>query len=169
MGDLMNRDEIKRMSQIRELNQQKVIQLEEQIGKLDQIVQEHETVFRSLSHLSNSDDENNGMIPIGAGVQILIDYRDIKETIVDLGSGIHAERSLSDTINILDKRITELRTLIEQLVKEHDTTSRTIKEIDINISNEVKSLESRQAPIPEKSKSKRKQRRRYGGELTLDD
>ena len=165
----MNRDEIKRISQMRELNQQKILQLEEQISKLDQIVQEHETVYRSLLHLSNSNNQNYGMMPIGAGVQIPINYKDIKSTIIDLGSGIHAERSLKDSIEILDKRMNELKSLIEQLVKEHDTTSNTIKEIDLNINKEVEKLENNKQDPPRSSKPKKKQRRRYGGELTLDD
>jgi len=165
----MDRDEIKKISQMRELNQQKTLQIEEQISKLDQVVLEHETVFRSISQLLKTNNGTDGMIPIGAGVQIPIKYVDVDSAIIDLGSGIHAERSLEDTIQLLDKRIEELKTLIEQLVLEHETTTKTIKEIDANLNHAIKNIEQTNSNPVKENKPKRKQRRRYGGELTLDD
>ena len=165
----MERDEIKKISQMRELNQQKILQLEEQISKLDQVVQEHETVFRSITQLSKTDEGNEGMVPIGAGVQIPIKYTNIETTIIDLGSGIHAERSLEDTTEIINTRIVELRALIEQLVLEHEATVAAIKEIDSKLNTAIKNTEPVESNPLKESKQKRKQRRRYGGELTLDD
>ena len=118
----MNRDELKNISQMRDLNHQKITQIEEQISKLDQVIQEHETVHRSLNQLTNVED-NEGMVPIGAGVQIPIKYTNVKSTIIDIGSGIHAERSLKGTMELLNKRINELKELVDQLVEEHSTTS----------------------------------------------
>jgi prefoldin alpha subunit len=166
----MNRDELKNISQMRDLNHQKITQIEEQISKLDQVIQEHETVHRSLNQLTNVED-NEGMVPIGAGVQIPIKYTNVKSTIIDIGSGIHAERSLKGTMELLNKRINELKELVDQLVEEHSTTSSSIRELNIRLEEVVDIEETK--PKPESTSSKetpsKKRRRRDGGELTLDD
>ncbi|HJM44441.1 MAG TPA: prefoldin subunit alpha [Candidatus Poseidoniaceae archaeon] len=165
----MNREELKNISQMRDLNHQKIAQIEEQISKLDQVIQEHETVLRSLTQLTTVEN-NEGMVPIGAGVQIPIKYTNVKSTIIDIGSGIHAEKSLENTITLLETRITELKELIDSLVEEHTSTTDTIKEINKRL-EEVVNLEEKQPTQENKNKEKpqKKRRRRYGGELTLDD
>lgn len=176
-GDLVNRDELKNISQMRDLNHQKISQIEEQISKLDQVIQEHESVFRSLTQLGKSEDSDDGMVPIGAGIQIPIKYTNVKSTIIDIGSGIHAEKSIGETINLIGTRIDELKILIDQLVEEHSTTSNTIKELTAKLedaistqqpANQKESKSSEQQKSTE-SKSPKKKRRRFGGELTLDD
>ena len=165
----MNREELKNISQMRDLNHQKIAQIEEQISKLDQVIQEHETVLRSLTQLTTVEN-NEGMVPIGAGVQIPTKYTNVKSTIIDIGSGIHAEKSLENTITLLETRITELKELIDSLVEEHTSTTDTIKEINKRL-EEVVNLEEKQPTQENKNKEKpqKKRRRRYGGELTLDD
>jgi len=165
----MNREELKNISQMRDLNHQKIAQIEEQISKLDQVIQEHETVLRSLTQLTKVGN-NEGMVPIGAGVQIPIKHTNVKSTIIDIGSGIHAEKSLENTITLLETRITELKELIDSLVEEHTTTTDAIREINKRL-EEVVNLEEKQPTQEYKSKEKpsKKRRRRYGGELTLDD
>lgn len=176
-GDLVNRDELKNISQMRDLNHQKISQIEEQISKLDQVIQEHESVFRSLTQLGKSEDSDDGMVPIGAGIQIPIKYTNVKSTIIDIGSGIHAEKSIGETINLIGTRIDELKILIDQLVEEHSTTSNTIKELTAKLEDAIstqqsanqKESKSSEQQKPTESKSPKKKRRRFGGELTLDD
>ena len=171
----MNRDELKNISQMRDLNHQKISQIEEQISKLDQVIQEHESVFRSLKQLENVGD-NEGMVPIGAGVQIPIKYTNVESTIIDIGSGIHTEKSVEETIKLIEKRIDELKALIDQLVEEHASTSNSIKELTEKLEEAI-NLQQSQNQEPKISedtnskevKSSKKKRRRFGGELTLDD
>jgi len=175
-GDLVNRDELKNISQMRDLNHQKISQIEEQISKLDQVIQEHESVFRSLTQLGKSED-SDGMVPIGAGIQIPIKYTNVKSTIIDIGSGIHAEKSIEETIKLIGTRIDELKTLIDQLVEEHSTTSNSIKELTAKLEDAISTQQSANQneakssvqQKPTESKSPKKKRRRFGGELTLDD
>ena len=172
----MNRDELKNISQMRDLNHQKISQIEEQISKLDQVIQEHESVFRSLTQLGKSED-SDGMVPIGAGIQIPIKYTNVKSTIIDIGSGIHAEKSIEETIKLIGTRIDELKTLIDQLVEEHSTTSNSIKELTAKLEDAISTQQSANQneakssvqQKPTESKSPKKKRRRFGGELTLDD
>ena len=166
----MDKKELTKISQMRDLNHQKLLQIEEQISKLDQVIQEHETVYRSLLNLSKTKDGTEGMIPIGAGIQIPLKYMEIDSMIVDLGSGLHAERSLGNTIELLDSRVKELKKLIEQLVGEHEITTETIKNFDVKINSTIIKNEKIEKETPNKNKTtKRNKRRRYGGELTLDD
>ena len=168
-GDLMNKDELNNISQMRDLNHQKIAQIEEQISKLDQVIQEHETVLRSLNHLTKSENDE-GMVPIGAGVQIPIKYTKVKSTIVDVGSGIHAERSLKDTILLLEIRIAELNELVDNLVQEHTKLTDSIRELNNRLEEAIRAEEKQ--PTQEKTnkeKPSKKRRRRYGSELTLDD
>ena len=167
----MERDELQQISQMRELYHQKVAQIEEQITKLDQVIHEHETAHRSLKQLAKGD-AKEGLIPIGAGVQIPIEYTNIKSTLIDIGSGIHAEKSLEETSKVLEIRIGELKELIEQLVTEHSTTKQAISELNHKLETTIQSIENPSTLPIKKEQAKPKQkkkRRRYGGELTLDD
>ncbi|MBK00105.1 MAG: prefoldin subunit alpha [Euryarchaeota archaeon] len=165
----MGKEELQQLSQMRELYHQKISQIEEQITKLDQVIHEHETTFRSLKQLEISK-ENKGMVPIGAGVQIPVDYTNVEYAIIDIGSGFHAEKSLEESSKLLEIRIGELKELIEQLVEEHGITQKAILEINNKLESQIKTIENPELK-PDKSKSERsrKRRRPRRGELTLDD
>ena len=72
----MDRAELQQISQMIELYHQKIAQIEEQITKLDQVIQEHETTNRSLKQLIKGE-VKEGLIPIGAGIQIPIQYSNV--------------------------------------------------------------------------------------------
>jgi prefoldin alpha subunit len=166
----MDKAELNKMTQVLNLNHQKILQIEEQINKLDQVKQEHETATRSINQLINVE-ENEGMVPIGAGVQIPIDYTKINSAIIDLGSGIHAEHTLEQVVELLIMRAEELQDLIDQLVIEHTNISTSIQEINQELQDLTKTTQEKEEKEEPQSKKKssKKRRRRYGGELTLDD
>ena len=168
----MERAELQQISQMRELHHQKIAQIEEQISKLDQVIQEHETTNRSLKQLIKGD-VKEGLIPIGAGIQIPIQYSNVNSTVIDIGSGIHAEKSLEESSKLLEVRIEELKQLIDQLVSEHSTTKQAIAELNQKLELTMQSIEKTKTtkePVKNNQKPKqKKKRRRYGGELTLDD
>jgi len=166
----MDKAELNNITQVLNLNHQKILQIEEQIGKLDQVKQEHETAIRSLNQLIKVE-ENEGMVPIGAGVQIPINYTKINSAIIDLGSGLHAEHTLERVVELLTTRTNELQELIDQLVVEHTNTSTSIQEINREL-QELTTIEQGKKEKEEPRNNERnpkKRRRRYGGELTLDD
>ena len=166
----MDKAELNNITQALNLNHQKILQIEEQISKLDQVKQEHETATRSLNQLIKVE-ENEGMVPIGAGVQIPIDYTKINSAIIDLGSGIHAEHTLEKVVELLIIRTEELQDLIDQLVVEHTNISTSIQEINQELENLTKTTQEKEVTEEPQNKKKgsKKRRRRYGGELTLDD
>ena len=165
----MGKEELQQLSQMRELYHQKISQIEEQIAKLDQIIIEHETTFRSLKQLEKGK-ENKGLIPIGAGVQIPVDYTKIDSTVIDIGSGFHAEKSLEESSKLLEVRVGELKELIEQLVVEHETTQQAILEINNKLESQIKAIENTELKSGKStSERSRKRRRPRRGELTLDD
>tara|TARA_Y100000758_G_C15899449_1_gene367185 strand:- start:156 stop:656 length:501 start_codon:yes stop_codon:yes gene_type:complete len=166
----MDKAELNNITQVLNLNHQKILQIEEQISKLDQVKQEHETATRSLNQLIKVE-ENEGMVPIGAGVQIPIDYTKINSAIIDLGSGIHAEHTLEKVVELLITRAEELQDLIDQLVVEHTNISASIQEINQELQNLTKTTKEKEGTEEPQNKKKdsKKRRRRYGGELTLDD
>ena len=92
----MEREELQQISQMRELKHQKIAQIEEQISKLDQVINEHEITNRSVKQLVKGDTKE-GLIPIGAGVQIPIQYKKIESTLNDIRSGNQAEKSKQET------------------------------------------------------------------------
>ncbi len=169
----MDKADLQNLSQMLELNHQKIMQIEDQINKLDQVKQEHEIATRSLNQLIKVE-ENEGMVPIGAGVQLPINYSKINSAIIDLGSGIHAEHTLEKVVELLSSRTGELEDLINQLVVERSNTTKSIQEINQELEKiaekeQVKTEDKSQFDKWEPQKDSRKRRRRYGGELTLDD
>tara|TARA_B100001123_G_scaffold446522_1_gene601241 strand:- start:1478 stop:1978 length:501 start_codon:yes stop_codon:yes gene_type:complete len=166
----MDKAELQNLSQILELNHQKLMQIEEQINKLDQVKQEHEIAIRSINQLINLE-ENQGLVPIGAGVQIPIDYTSIDSAVVDIGSGFHVESDLDKVSELLIKRTNELQDLINQLINERTNTASTIHETNHKLEtlSKPESKEKSQNTPQEGSKKTKKKRRRFGTELTLDD
>ena len=170
----MERAELQQISQMRELYHQKIAQIEEQISKLDQVIQEHETTNRSLKQLIKGD-VKEGLIPIGAGIQIPIQYSNVNSTLIDIGSGIQAEKTRDEALEILSTRNQELLRLMDSLKSEFDETEKLVIELATQFNDGVAELqdespETTEVTSSEESESRPKRRRRKRGtEFTLDD
>ena len=159
---------MQRIARLVELNRQKMARIEEQISKLTEIRLEQVGVIAALNSLS---DEKRTMIPLGAGVQLPA-KQETNTVVVDIGSGIQADRPRPEAIEILEKRMSELDEVLQILQNEAGETEKTITELAAVFSDAAAAMQtidtSEEEPVVTESKPKPR-RRRSSGELTLDD
>jgi prefoldin alpha subunit len=201
----MPEEELKNMARMIDLNRQRLEQLQDQVSRLE-IVQveagDVETSLLAMSRLSNAAEsaqsdkkENKVMIPIGSGVHLPTTVEANTTAVIDIGSGIFAEKNPDDAAKIIRTRITDLGIIITELNIEAETITEKINAMsaEFNLAaqkmtgsgvaeggssippfSEDNGTESiteggKDTTSEQKNQPKTSRRRGFGGELTLDD
>ena len=167
-GPSMDQQELQRIAQLVEMNRQKMARIEEQITRLSEIRIEQLGVIASLKILST---EQPTMIPLGGGVQL--PATPTSETvIIDIGSGIQAEKPRSEAIEILEARLSEVDVVVTTLQNEFEETEKIVSELATTFTNAAKQIQQQSTEEPEKTPethTPKRRRKKHGTELTLDD
>ena len=166
-------EELQRLASLVEMNKTRLEEVGEQSERIYSVISEHESAIISLSAISSG---RSGHIPIGAGIMIPLQSTDEQKTLVDIGSGIIAEKNHDDAIEILQSRIKELNIVLQKMSAESQILQTEISKLSLDfteVANRLQKPPSTQSSVqksPDSEKEKpRKQRRRFGNELTLDD
>lgn len=165
----MDQQELQRIAQLVEMNRQKMARIEEQVTRLSEIRLEQLGVIASLKVLAT---QQPTMIPLGAGVQL--PATPTGETVViDIGSGVQAEKPRVEAIEILESRLQEVDEVMNTLQKEFTETEKIVAELATTFSDAAKQLQQQSVEVPENDQepppSAKRRRRKHGTELTLDD
>lgn len=172
-GDVMDAGELQRVARLVDINRQRISRIEEQVTRLDEIIIEQDGVIRALKALP--DDERRTMIPLGGGIQLPVTPTG-DGAVVDIGSGVQAERPRNEVISILESRRSEVAEVLSQLREELREAEDAVKSLAEDFADGAKALQSTEETIqeateqPDSTEPKpKRRRRRSGGELTLDD
>ena len=165
----MDQQELQRIAQLVEMNRQKMARIEEQVTRLSEIRLEQLGVIASLKVLAT---QQPTMIPLGAGVQL--PATPTGETVViDIGSGVQAEKPRAEAIEILESRLQEVDDVMTTLQREFTETEQIVAELATTFSDAAKQLQQQPVEVPENDQeppsSAKRRRRKHGTELTLDD
>ena len=165
----MDQQELQRIAQLVEMNRQKMARIEEQVTRLSEIRLEQLGVIASLKTLAT---QQPTMIPLGAGVQL--PATPTGETVViDIGSGVQAEKPRVEAIQILESRLQEVDEVMTTLQNEFTETEKIVAELATTFSDAAKQLQQQSTDEAiddqESSPSPKRRRRKHGTELTLDD
>ena len=165
----MDQQELQRIAQLVEMNRQKMARIEEQVTRLSEIRLEQLGVIASLKTLAT---QQPTMIPLGAGVQL--PATPTGETVViDIGSGVQAEKPRVEAIEILESRLQEVDEVMTTLQNEFAETEKIVAELATTFSDAAKQLQQQwtdeSLDDKESSPSPKRRRRKHGTELTLDD
>ena len=166
-------EELQRLASLVEMNKARLEEVGKQSERIYSVISEHESAIISLSAIYSN---RSGHLPIGAGILIPLPSTDEQKTLVDIGSGIIAEKNHKEAIIILESRIEELKTVLEKMDSESQILQNEINKLSLDFSdaaNRLKPSDSEKATatdVIDSTKEKpKKQRRRFGNELTLDD
>lgn len=178
---MVDRDELQRLARMVDMNRQKMERIEEQLSRLETIHLEQNHVVRAIRAIPEKGAENV-LIPLGSGVQLVVDVQNEAGAVVDIGTAIQAEMTRTEAADLIEKRQREISGLIESLKQEFDSAEKTVRSLAATFNEGVSQLEeqptttteSTEANIPEESppeeeKPRSRRRRGIGGELTLDD
>ena len=165
--------ELQRIARLVEANRERMEALEAQLRRLEAVRMEQVNALKALQSIPE-DGTKGAMVPLGAGVQIIADIPSDYGAVVDIGSGIQAERSRSEAAEILSTRNNELTELTERMKAEFDQLEENTMVLAAEFNEKMTAIESVDEPKAAVTSStddepKRKPRRRRGTELTLDD
>ncbi|MBT4060079.1 MAG: prefoldin subunit alpha [Euryarchaeota archaeon] len=173
MGDAV---ELQRIARLVEMNRQHLTSLGEQIERLNHASEEHRDVIVALKSLDNESSQRV-MIPLGSGAQLVVDQPENPGVVIDIGSGIQAERSVSEAVEILMQRVSNIEELISTLQSEFNNIEEKVKELASQFTTQAEALEEAENTPPNETKQEsdetkqpeKRRRRSLSGELTLDD
>jgi len=168
-----DRAELQRLAQLVEVNRERLQALEQQVRNLEQIKIEQEHAIGALESIPE-DGAKGAMVPLGAGVQIVADIPKQAGAVVDIGSRVQAERTISEAIEILRNRNEELKGIIDSVKSEHEELESNVVALatrfnDIANDAQTPMVEETQKKQVQNNQPKRRSRRKRGTELTLDD
>ena len=168
------KEELQRIARLVEANRERMEALETQLRRLESVRMEQLNALKALESIPEGGSKG-AMVPLGAGVQIITDIPSDYGAVVDIGSGIQAEKTRAEASEILSTRNKELSDLTERMKSEFDQLEANTIELANDFNEKMAKVEGseQQQPQPvseaQEDVPKRKPRRRRGTELTLDD
>ncbi|MDY6865785.1 MAG: prefoldin subunit alpha [Halobacteriota archaeon] len=120
--------------------------LTQQLTLIQSSVSEHDTAIEAIKHIKDLASGSELIVPIGAGTYVYATLSNIDKIIIELGSGVSAEKDPDGVVESLTKRRDELsetyKTMSEALVKTEENVQK--------LQNTVQSIvaQSQQGQMP---------------------
>ena len=168
-----DRAELQRVADLVETNRERLQNIESQVVRLEEVRQEQARAIMALKAIPASG-ANDAMIPLGGGVQIIADIPSEGGAVIDIGSGIQAEKTREEALELLSSRNEELIRLMDSLRSEFDETEKLVIELANQFNEGIEELQgeeqdSTDSTTQEPENHPRRRRRKRGTEFTLDD
>ncbi len=173
-----DREDLQRIAQLVELNRERLQNLEAQVVRLEEVRMEQARTIMTLEAIPE-EGAKDAMIPLGGGVQIIADINSDAGAVIDIGSGIQAEKTREEALAIMNTRNEELSQLMTSLKNEFDETEKAVMELATQFNEGIAliqgeeeqppSSEETQTTTEEAAPQPKRRRRKRGTELTLDD
>ena len=168
-----DRAELQRIADLVETNRERLQNIESQVVRLEEVRQEQARAIMALKAIPASG-ANDAMIPLGGGVQIIANIPSEGSAVIDIGSGIQAEKTREEALELLSSRNEELIRLMDSLRSEFDETEKLVIELANQFNEGIEELQgeeqdSTDSTTQEPENRPRRRRRKRGTEFTLDD
>lgn len=168
-----DRDELQRIADLVETNRERLQNIESQVVRLEEVRQEQARAIMALKAIPASG-ANDAMIPLGGGVQIIADIPSEGGAVIDIGSGIQAEKTREEALELLSSRNEELIRLMDSLRSEFDETEKLVIELANQFNEGIEELQGEESDTEDSTNQEtenrpRRRRRKRGTEFTLDD
>ena len=194
---MATREELQNLARIVEVTKASFDEVEKQIIKVEEVINEHDTTLGTLNELVKvaAKGSASAHLSIGSGVTLPYNHEGSQEglAMIDLGSGIFGEKPWSQSIEIIQQRKDDIVQLRDELqiqsqalevkigeaAEQFNQTAMAMKsetnqnKLSIKPSNVQDNLAAQdEEKHPAQQKTKRSGKRRsgmFGNELTLDD
>ena len=168
-----DRAELQRIADLVETNRERLQNIESQVVRLEEVRQEQARAIMALKAIPTSG-ANDAMIPLGGGVQIIADIPSEGGAVIDIGSGIQAEKTREEALELLSSRNEELIRLMDSLRSEFDETEKLVIELANQFNEGIEELQGEESDTEDSTNQEtenrpRRRRRKRGTEFTLDD
>ena len=135
------KEELQRIARLVEVNRERMEALEAQLRRLEAVRMEQVNALKALESIPE-DGTKGAMVPRGAGVQIIADIPSDYGAVVDIGSGIQAERTRSEAAEIISTRNNELTDLTERMKAEFDQLEESTMALAADFNEKMTAIES---------------------------
>jgi prefoldin alpha subunit len=126
----ISQDELNNLLAVAQQLEQQASRYNQQIEILNGYFNEIQSAEQTLSEIEKSEENQNVLVPIGAGNFIYTSVKDTKNVIVTIGAGVHSEKSLPDAIEVIKKKKTEVENQITQIKSSYNEVIERLREID---------------------------------------
>jgi prefoldin alpha subunit len=126
----ISQDELNNLLAVAQQLEQQASRYNQQIEILNGYFNEIQSAEQTLSEIEKSEENQNVLVPIGAGNFIYASVKDTKNVIVTIGAGVHSEKSLPDAIEVIKKKKTEVENQITQIKSSYNEVIERLREID---------------------------------------
>jgi prefoldin alpha subunit len=117
------------------LIEEQISQLQNQITRLEQNIEEFESAAKSLEELKGKSGEE-AFVPVSAGIYAKARLEGTEQFIVSVGAGVAVEKSGQETKKLLEKQLAGMRNYREQMVKGLQLLASRAGEIEEAVSKE---------------------------------
>ena len=168
-----DRADLQRIADLVETNRERLQNIESQVVRLEEVRQEQARAIMALKAIPESG-ANDAMIPLGGGVQIIANIPSEGSAVIDIGSGIQAEKTREEALELLSSRNEELIRLMDSLRSEFDETEKLVIELANQFNEGIEELQGEESDTEDSTNQEtenrpRRRRRKRGTEFTLDD
>ena len=126
----ISQEELNNLLLVAQQLEQQATRYNQQIEILNGYYNEIHSAEQTLSEIENSKENQKVLVPIGAGNFIYATVEDKKNVIVTIGAGVHSEKSLSDAIDVIKKKKTEVENQLTQIKSSYNEVIERLREID---------------------------------------
>ena len=110
-----------------QMQEQRIKQLEAQIGAIDKQINEMKGITESLEAIDKTDEKDSEvLLPIGRGIFVRNKLTS-KNVILNIGSGVVIEKNAKDTIKLVNEQIKKLSMMSQEYQEEIIKISREIE------------------------------------------
>ncbi len=129
-SDKISNEEVNKLLLAAQQLEQQATRYNQQIEILNSYYSEIQTSEQTLVELKDAKNDQQMLLPIGAGNFIYTTIKNAEKVIVTIGAGIHSEKSLDEAIDGVKKKKSEVENQLTQIKASYNEVVERLREID---------------------------------------
>ena len=129
-SDKISSEEVNKLLLAAQQLEQQATRYNQQIEILNSYYGEIQTSEQTLVELKGAKNDQQMLLPIGAGNFIYTTIKNAEKVIVTIGAGIHSEKSLDGAIDGVKKKKSEVENQLTQIQASYNEVVERLREID---------------------------------------
>ncbi len=129
-SDKISNEEVNKLLLAAQQLEQQATRYNQQIEILNSYYSEIQTSEQTLVELKDAKNDQQMLLPIGAGNFIYATIKNAEKVIVTIGAGIHSEKSLDEAIDGVKKKKSEVENQLTQIKASYNEVVERLREID---------------------------------------
>ena len=129
-SEKISNEEVNKLLLAAQQLEQQATRYNQQIEILNSYYSEIQTSEQTLVELKGAKNDQQMLLPIGAGNFIYTTIKNAEKVIVTIGAGIHSEKSLDEAIDGVKKKKSEVENQLTQIKASYNEVVERLKEID---------------------------------------